>query len=96
MNANEYGIDIKFNVNFVLTGAVTLSLAITKPDGTALTVVPTIGLVTYGSFAANEYAIYRTQLGDIDQAGTYTARLTYNDALPSRLISDIASFTVNP
>lgn len=96
MNANEFGIDIAFNVNFTLTGATTLSLAITRPDGTLLTVVPTIGAVSLGSFLANQYAIYRTVLGDINQAGTYTARLTYNDALPSRLISDIASFTVNP
>lgn len=96
MNVNEYGIDINFNVNYTMTGFTSLSLAITKPNGAVLNKTPTLGTIGLGTFLANQYVIYRTAAGDIDQAGTYSVRLTYNNALPTQLISDIVTFTVNP
>lgn len=98
MNKNEYGIDFNLNVNFDLSANTSLSLEITKPNGATITVVPTVGtvLLATNQFAANQYSVYRFVQGDIDQAGTYSARLTYNAAGPTRLISDVATFTVNP
>ncbi len=96
MNQNEFGIDINFNVNFDMSARTGLSLVITKPSGAALTKTPTLGIVTLGTFLANKYVTYRTIAGDIDEAGTYSMRLTYTDALPSQLLSDIKTFEVNP
>lgn len=100
MNVGEFGIVFNLNVNFDLSANTSLSLEITKPNETVLTVVPTMGTVLLatdqGPFAANQYSIYRFAAGDIDQAGTYRARLTYNAAGPTRLISDVVTFTVNP
>lgn len=102
MNKNEYGIQFNFNVNFNIAGFTSLSLAISRPDGTALTLAnPAVSvgnapLVTPdGTYNANEYAKYVFVNNDINQAGTYSARLTYTDA-SKRLISDPVTFDVNP
>lgn len=103
MNVGEYGLAFNLNVNYNISGFTTLSLVITRPDATSITrtngdvTVPAVQLVTtdMGTFAANEYAKYLFQLGDLDQEGEYTVRLTYTDA-SKRLISDETSFTVNP
>lgn len=102
MNAGEYGITYNLNVNFDISGYSSLSLAFTRPDGTSFTrtnPTVTVGnspLVTpdQGTFSANQYCVYVFQNADINQAGTYTARLTYQDA-SKHLISDQATFTVN-
>lgn len=103
MNTGEYGISFNLNVNFNISGFTTLSLAFTKPDGTAMTKtspsvsVPAVPLVTtdLGTFAANQYCTYAFQVGDLSIDGTYSVRLTYTDAT-KRLVSDVATFTVNP
>ena len=99
MNVGEYGLDFNLNVNYDISAATALQLVITRPDGTQITGVPTVGpvpLVTsdQGTFAANKYCTYRFQNGDLNQAGDYLARLTYTDST-KRLISDSTSFTVN-
>ena len=101
MNSGEYGIVFNLNVNFNIASFTALSLAFTRPDATTVTVVNgvvTVGgapLVTsLGTFATNEYCFYTFVSGDINQAGTYSARLTYTDAT-KRLISDVVTFTVS-
>lgn len=100
MNKNEYGIAFNLNVNFNLSAAISLSMEIIRPDNTIITGVPTVGaapLVTeFGTFLAQQYATYVFVSGDINQSGTYSARLTYNASGPTRLISDVVTFTVNP
>lgn len=102
MNVGEYGLAFNMNVNFNISGFTALSLAITRPDATTLTVVngavtvPASPLVTpVGTFNANEYITYLIATGNLTVPGNYTARLTYTDA-SKRLISDVVSFTVNP
>lgn len=104
MNVGEYGIAYNLNVNYNISAFTSLSLVITRPSGTIITrvngdvTVPGVPLVTgtdMGTFAANQYSRYLFQAGDLSEAGTYTARLTYNDA-SKRLISDAATFTVSP
>jgi hypothetical protein len=99
MNVGEYGLVFNLNVNFDISGATTLQLAITRPDNTTITAMPTVGsvdLVTTdsGTFLAHKYCIYTFATGDLNQAGTYTARLTYTDST-KRLISDPTTFTVS-
>lgn len=98
MNANEYGIVLKFGTGFDMSGNTSLSLVFTRPDGTSLTVTNpavTVGSGAYGSFADKEYLNYTTVSGDINQAGTYTVRAIYN-ASGVHLISDPGTFVVNP
>lgn len=103
MNVGEYGISFNLNVNYNIASFTSLSITFTRPDGTTFTAINgpvTVGaapLVTtdQGTFAANQYCIYLFTVTDLTKAGTYTARLTYTDAA-KRLISDIASFVVNP
>lgn len=99
MNVGEYGLDFNLNVNYDISAATALQLVITRPDGTQITGVPTVGAVQLvttdqGTFAANKYCIYKFQDGDLNQVGDYLARLTYTDST-KRLISDSTSFTVN-
>ncbi len=102
MNVGEYGIAFNLNVNYNISGFTALSLVITRPDATLITrtngdvTAPAVPLVTtdMGTFAANEYAKYIIQAGDLTEAGEYTVRLTYTDAT-KRLVSDQTSFTVS-
>lgn len=101
MNVGEYGISFNLNVNYNISAFTSLSLVITRPDGTTITrtngdvTVPAVPLVTtdMGTFAANEYAAYTFKAGDLSVVGEHTVRLTYTDA-SKRLISDATSFTV--
>jgi hypothetical protein len=100
MNVGEYGQVFNLNVNFDISAATSLQLAITRPDNTTITAVPTVGLVDLvttddGTYLAKKYCKYTFVAGDLNQAGEYTARLTYTDA-SKRLISDPTSFTVSP
>lgn len=99
INVGEYGVAYDLNVNYDLSAATTLQLAISRPDGTMITGVPVVGLVPLvtdqGTFAAKQYCTYVFKDGDLNQAGDYVARLTYTDAT-KRLISDPTAFTVSP
>jgi hypothetical protein len=101
MNVGEYGLVMNLNVNFDISAATSLQLAITRPDGTTIAGVPTVGAVDLvtgdgnGTFLAHKYCTYTFVAGDLSQAGDYLARVTYTDA-SKRLISDPTSFTVSP
>ncbi|WP_426111024.1 hypothetical protein [Massilia sp. PWRC2] len=102
MNVGEYGISFNFNQNFTISGFTTLSLAITRPDGSVITKtnpavsVGSVALVTPndGTYAAGQYAVYVFADGDLSLPGDYKARLTYTDA-SKRLIGELVVFTVN-
>jgi len=99
MNVGEFGIAFDLNVNYDLSAASSLQIAIVRPDGTTITGAPVTGqvpLVTdQGTFLAKQYCTYVFKDGDLNQVGDYTARLTYNDST-KRLISDPTSFSVSP
>lgn len=104
MNKGEYGVRFVFAASFDMSDETSLTLSFTKPDGTVLNVsspdvyIVDAPLVTaqYGTLSANTYANYITKNGDVDQAGVWSVRLTYNDATPQHLISNITTFTVGP
>lgn len=102
MNSGEWGIRFLASTGFNLSGFDTLTISFTKPDGTALVVADpdvtapnTDTETTDGLFPANTYASYIFKDGDVDQSGTWGVRVTYEDA-GQKLISDPATFTVNP
>jgi hypothetical protein len=100
MNVGEYGLVLNLNVNFDISAATSLQLAITRPDNTTINAAPTVGLVDLvttdsGTFLAKQYCSYTFAAGDLNQAGDYLTRVTYTDA-SKRLISDPTSFTVSP
>lgn len=100
INVGEYGLVLNVNVNFDISAATSLQLVITRPDGTTITGTPTVGAVDLvtdddGTYLANQYCSYTFIAGDLNQAGDYTARVTYTDA-SKHLISDPTSFTVSP
>lgn len=103
VNVGEYGIALNLNVNYNISAFTSLELDITRPDGTIITrangpvTVGTVALVTddAGTFAANQYAIYLIQTGDLTKSGTYYVRLVYIDAT-KRLVSDVTTFEVQP
>jgi len=78
-----------------------LTIHFTKPDGTLLVVTsPDVALGAavddpdLGPLAANEYMVYTTEAGDIDQVGVWRACGVYVDAAPSNFPSDTSTFTV--
>ena len=104
MNVGEYGVIYAFSTGFDMSGFTTISLTVTRPDGTSFTRTNSSGVTvpaspittTDGVFAANQYTRYAFLNGDINQVGQYTARVTYDDTTPQHLISDTGTFTINP
>jgi hypothetical protein len=98
MNVNEYGVTLQFCVSFNMANQTSLSFTFTKPDGTTLTVVGTLGVVQVstplGIFAADTYATYTFTSGQVTESGTWKVRLTYTDASPAQLISNVGTFVV--
>lgn len=100
MNVNEYGVIFYFSTGFDMSSQTSLRLDFTKPDGSTL--AKTSGVTapaspvstTLGTFAASKYGKYTFINGDVDQAGTWTCRLTYGDAAGQHLISDVGTFTI--
>ncbi len=102
VNETEFGIPYVFSIGRNMQNFTEISIEFTKPDGTILLVsdpdvtVPAVSIFTVlGLFAANTYAQYAFQEGDLDQYGTWTARLIYTDASPLHLTSNRSNFTVN-
>lgn len=100
MNAGEYGVIFRLGVGFDLSANTALSLTFTRPDNTTLTVSnPSVTAPNSagGSFSADQYFQYTFADGDVGSgdAGDWTVRGTYTDG-SKQLISDAATFTVNP
>jgi hypothetical protein len=103
MNVNEYGVQFLFSTGFDMSGYSALALHFVKPDLSTLVVTNpavTVGSgnvsTTAGLFLANQYAQYTFVNGDVDQVGEWSVRLVYDDSAPRHLISDIATFEINP
>lgn len=102
MNIGEHGIIFRLSTGFDMSGMTSLSLAFTKPGGTTLTKTNpsvTVGSgnvsTTLGQFLDKKYVNYTFANGDVTEAGLWSVRLTYVDA-SLRLISNAATFTINP
>lgn len=99
MNLGEYGTILYFSTGYDMSAKTTLTITFTKPDATTLTKTATVGsgnvTTTAGVFVDKMYAQYTFATGDVDQAGTWSARVTYTDAVPKHLISDSATFVIH-
>ncbi len=104
INEGEFGVACVFYTAYDMSAFTGISIKFTKPDGTILAptdpdvTVPASPIVTaLGTFPANQYANYFFQSGDLDQTGTWYARVIYDDSgasPPLRLISNSSSFEV--
>jgi hypothetical protein len=101
MIVNEWGVLLRFSTGFNLSAFVTLSIVFTKPDGSTFTrtnpqvTAPNTDVTTTeGLFAANTYAQYTFQPGDVDQAGVWCAHVVYDDP-GQHLLSDPGHFTID-
>lgn len=97
MRVGEYGVQFVAGCSFSLTAETSLTITFTKPDNTTLVVnatAPTANLVTsLGTLTGGTYASYTFLNGDVNQAGTWFAQVTYTDA-SQHLISAKASFQI--
>lgn len=98
MNKNDYGVLFRFGVSFDMSAYTNLSFTFTKPSGETFTVTGALGVsqitTPEGIFAADTYATYVFQDGEVDEAGDWSCRLTYRDSSPAQYISSIGYFTV--
>lgn len=100
MNVGDFGVVLQFGTSFDMSSETALSLTFTKPDLTTLVVTPTLGTqpvsTPLGVFAANTYVNYTFLTGQVDQAGVWSARLTYTDSVAvTQLISSVGTFSVS-
>ena len=98
-NKNEYGVDFIVGTSFDMSAQTDLQITFLKPDcTTTLVAAATLGTTNlnteFGLFAANTWAFYTFSNGDLDQSGEWKAQLRYQDAVPTQLYSDIATFNV--
>lgn len=99
MNAGEYGRVLNFGTQFDMSAYTSLAIVFTRPDGTLISPSASLGASAItapsGSFLPYQYCTYIFANGDINQAGTYTARVSYTDAT-KRLLSPLVRFNVQP
>lgn len=102
MNNGEWGVVFRLSTGFDMSSSTALSLAFTKPSGEVLTKTNpavTVGSgnvsTTLGTFLSTKYVNYTFANGDVDEAGEWDVRLTYDDGT-LHLISNPATFTINP
>lgn len=108
LKVGEVGKTIVVNAGFDMSANTDLELIFTKPDQTTLTVNKAGGVTISAStlvvtidgvqqtLNANEYWLYNTKSGDLDQAGTWVVRGRYIDATPKEFCGNSSSFQVAP
>ncbi len=101
VNEGEYGVACVFYTAYDMSAFTSLQIKFTKPDGEILLATatcPAVLIVTaLGTFPANQYAQYYFVDGDLDQLGTWFARVIYTNTNASpdlHLISNSSSFKV--
>lgn len=99
MNAGEFGRVLNFATQFDMSAATSLSIVFTKPNGTTISPTAVIGIASLqaptSTFLPYQYVSYTFANGDLDQSGTYTARVSYTDA-SKHLLSPLVRFNVQP
>lgn len=101
MRLGEYGVELNFAAGMSLTGNTYLALVFTKPSGAQLVrenadlTVGTQDLYgTAGYMPSGTYVRYVFADGELDEDGTWTVKLIFQDNMPRKLISDNVTFTV--
>lgn len=101
LRVGEYGVVLRLGTSYDVSSQTELTLDFTAPSGATKTKATADGVAvetgsvstTQGTFAANESVKYTLADGDIDEAGSWSVQLTYEDAT-KKLISDAVPFTV--
>ena len=108
LKVGEVGKSIVVNSAYDMNANSDLKLIFTKPDQTTLTVdkaggvsAPATSLVVTidgvsQTLTANQYWLYATQAGDLDQAGTWSVVGQYIDGTPKLFCGDSSTFQVLP
>ena len=95
----EYGRLLNFGTQFDMSAATSLSIVFTRPDGTTFNPTAALGTVPILSqsetFAAYQYCYYTFAIGDLNQSGLYSARVSYTDAY-KHLLTPAYRFNVQP
>ena len=95
----EYGRVLNFNTQFDMSGYTSLNITFIRPDGTTFSPPAILGTVSILSpsetFLANQYCVYVFAIGDLNQLGTYTARVSYADTT-RHLLTPLVRFNVQP
>ena len=101
VNEGEYGVACVFYTAYDMSTFTTLQIQFTKPVSGDILLVdatcPNVDVDTaLGTFLANEYAQYFFVDGDLDELGTWYARVIYTKtgSPDLKLISNSSSFTV--
>lgn len=97
IKVGEIGKVINLITGYDMSSATTVSVVLTKPDGTTTTKTGSsvvVGTTTSGNLIANEYFEYTTEASDIDQAGTWGIYGIYEDGTPKKFLSTEADFIV--
>lgn len=106
MNQGESGVVFAFSVGFDMSTNTSIQILFWKPSNPwssdtnstpSLTATASLGVVdlvtTAGTFTSNTYATYTFIPGDVDEAGTWYARVSYT-SISQHLYSDVATFSV--
>lgn len=102
MHNGEHGVVFRMNVDYDISGYDSLSLVFTKPSTGTLTKTArdlTVGAsdveTDLGTFSTSQYIEYTFADGEVDEAGNWTAQLTYTKRRGVKLIGDKARFLVS-
>lgn len=106
MNVGETGVILAFSTGFNMSANTSLQILFWKPSNPwsedtnsspSLTKTAAIGTnnlpTTAGLFLANTYVTYTFLAGELNESGTWSARVGYTD-IAQHLISDVAQFPV--
>ncbi len=102
LKVGEFGRIFRYATGYDMSSETEITIRFVKPDASEVSKVTADGIVlaggitdpTLGALSANEYADYTIESGVIDQAGAWTAQLTYTDGTLN-LIADSVTFTVD-
>ncbi len=99
MVTGSYGVVLYADTSFSLVGQTTITLDVTRPDGSSFSVTPTVGssdiTIEGHAFTANEYWTYTTLDGQFPVTGNYKLKLTVQFDVPKRLKSKKALLFVD-
>ncbi len=100
MHLNQTGATLYIYTQFTMTGFTTLQILMTHPNGTTVSLNPTLGTVPLtipdGTiWPANQYVYYTFQSGDLIYTGTHQVQVIYNNAT-QEIPSNPTFFVVYP
>lgn len=102
LKVGEIGRIFRYATGYDMSSETEITIKFVKPDATTVSKVTADGITlknaltdpTLGALSSNEFADYVIESGVFDQAGAWSAQLTYTDGTLT-LIADSVVFTVD-